>query len=110
MYKKRINPDIQEDGGRLCPFNVLLEYNSVSFLIGYLMLRDSDYEKVFFLPLMLLLTSCFYSEMRVEYAVEGLFTKNGNYYPAPSYNYGKNLISHFFWDMVPYWVFDKAGL
>jgi RHS repeat-associated protein len=43
-------------------------------------------------------------------AVEGLFTKNGNYYPAPSYNYGNNLISHFFWDMVPYWVFDKSGL
>ena len=43
-------------------------------------------------------------------AVEGLFTKNGNYYPAPSYNYGNNLVSHFFWDMVPYWVFDKSGL
>lgn len=28
-------------------------------------------KKFFFLPLMLLLTSCFYSEMRVEYAVEG---------------------------------------
>ena len=43
-------------------------------------------------------------------AVEGLFTIDGKYYPAPSYNYGNNWISHFFFDMVPYWIFDKAGL
>ena len=39
-------------------------------------------------------------------AVEGLFTKDGKYCPAPSYNYGNNWISHFFLDMLPYWILD----
>jgi len=43
-------------------------------------------------------------------AVEGLFTVGGKYYPAPSYNYGNNWISHFFLDIIPYWVFDASGL
>lgn len=38
-------------------------------------------------------------------AVEGLFDKNtGKYYSAPSYNYGNNIISHIFWDIIPGWV------
>ena len=37
-------------------------------------------------------------------SVEGLFTKSGEYYSAPSYNYGNNLVSHFFLDMIPGWI------
>ena len=40
-------------------------------------------------------------------SVEGLFFPGGDYASAPSYNYGNNLITHFFLDMVPYLFMDK---
>ena len=43
-------------------------------------------------------------------SVEGLFFPGGDYASAPSYNYGHNWITHTFLDVIPYLIFDMAGL
>lgn len=47
--------------------------------------------------------SCLYGTLLIP-SVEGLFYPGGEYASAPSYNYGNNIISHIFLDVIPGWI------